>query len=85
MPRLTPLTPAELQAKAQTYGGEAVTKLASTMRSPKATPAVRLTAARAILERGYGRPASLREDEEGLLTVIVENYGDDDEAENAEA
>jgi hypothetical protein len=87
MPRLTPLDPTELQERAQQYGGAALSKLAGLMRSSKTTPAVQLSAARAILERGYGRPASLRGDEaeEAAFTVLLENYGDDDAVQDGGA
>jgi uncharacterized protein YoaH (UPF0181 family) len=81
-----PMPPTELREKAQIYGEEAVEKLAELMGGDKSSTAIQLSAARALLERGYGRPASLRdEDDDAPFTVLVENYGGEDADAEADA
>jgi hypothetical protein len=46
----------EVRAKAREMTVEALETLAAIMRSPKAPPPARVTAAVAILDRGWGKP-----------------------------
>ena len=46
----------EVQALARKYAPEAIETLRGIMENIKAPPAARITAAVAILDRGYGRP-----------------------------
>jgi len=48
---------AEIRDLARSAGPEAIETLAIIMRDKKASPAARIAAANAILDRGYGRPA----------------------------
>ena len=46
----------EVRELARTHTGEAVETLVSIMKNPKAAPAARVSAANALLDRGYGKP-----------------------------
>jgi hypothetical protein len=47
---------AEVRALAREHTGEAVETLVSIMTNHKAAPAARVSAANALLDRGYGKP-----------------------------
>lgn len=47
---------ADIKAIAQPYGQEAVTTLAQIMRSAEHPPAARVSAAKELLDRGFGKP-----------------------------
>ena len=47
---------AEVRELARAHTGEAVQTLVSIMTNPKAAPAARVSAANALLDRGYGKP-----------------------------
>jgi Family of unknown function (DUF5681) len=47
---------AEIRELAREHTGEAVETLMSIMTDPKAAPAARVSAANALLDRGYGKP-----------------------------
>jgi hypothetical protein len=47
---------AEIRELAREHTGEAVATLVSIMTNPKAAPAARVSAANALLDRGYGKP-----------------------------
>jgi hypothetical protein len=48
---------AELKELAKEHTAEAIQTLVSIMTNPKFAPAARVSAANALLDRGYGRPA----------------------------
>ena len=48
---------ADLQVLARTHTAEAIDVLVAVMKSPKTSPAARVAASTALLDRGYGRPA----------------------------
>jgi hypothetical protein len=82
-----------LKAEAQSLGSLALETLAGIMRSEGQT-AVKLSAAREVLDRGYGRPkpaakpkARKASEAAGGLTVIVKRFSDitPDEEAAAEA
>jgi hypothetical protein len=50
-------TPADIRSLARSYTEDALKTLAEVMRKEDATPAARVSAANAILERAYGRPS----------------------------
>ena len=47
---------AEVKELARAHTAEAIETLASIMTDPKAVPAARVSAANALLDRGYGKP-----------------------------
>jgi hypothetical protein len=47
---------AEVKELARAHTGEAIETLVSIMTNPKSAPAARVSAANALLDRGYGRP-----------------------------
>ena len=47
---------AEVRELAREYTGEAVKTLVSIMTNPNSAPAARVSAANALLDRGYGKP-----------------------------
>jgi Family of unknown function (DUF5681) len=51
-----PKVVAEVKELARAHTGEAIETLVSIMSSPKAAPAARVSAANALLDRGYGKP-----------------------------
>jgi uncharacterized protein DUF5681 len=51
-----PKVVAEVKELARAHTGEAIETLVSIMSNPKAAPAARVSAANALLERGYGKP-----------------------------
>jgi Family of unknown function (DUF5681) len=52
-----PKVVAEIKELARKHTGKAIETLVSIMANPKAAPAARVSAANALLDRGYGRPA----------------------------
>lgn len=46
----------EVRELARTYGPRAITRLAELMDNPKSEPQTVIAAARALLDRGYGKP-----------------------------
>ena len=52
-----PKVVAEVRELAREHTGKAIETLVSIMANPKAAPAARVSAANALLDRGYGRPA----------------------------
>ena len=63
-------TPTEIRALARRQTRTALKVLVGIMRSDDATPAVRLSAANAILDRGWGKSAQpIESGEEGVETV----------------
>jgi Family of unknown function (DUF5681) len=52
-----PKVVAEVKELARKHTGKAIETLVSIMANPKAAPAARVSAANALLDRGYGRPA----------------------------
>jgi uncharacterized protein DUF5681 len=51
-----PKVVAEVRELARAHTGEAVQTLVSIMTNPRAAPAARVSAANALLDRGYGKP-----------------------------
>ena len=51
-----PKVVAEVKELARAHTGEAIETLVSIMNNPKAAPAARVSAANALLDRGYGKP-----------------------------
>ncbi|MDD1530057.1 hypothetical protein C7U92_21915 [Bradyrhizobium sp. WBOS7] len=63
-------TPTEIRALARGHTKAALKVLVGIMRNDEATPAVRLSAANAILDRGWGKAAQpIESGEEGVETV----------------
>jgi hypothetical protein len=61
----------EVRSLARSHSRTAVRVLVSIMRSDDATPAVRLSAANAILDRGWGKTAQpIENGEDGVLELI---------------
>ncbi|MGL9620924.1 hypothetical protein QRQ56_23195 [Bradyrhizobium sp. U531] len=63
-------TPIEIRALARGHTRTALKVLIGIMRNDSATPAVRLSAANAVLDRGWGKSAQpIESGEEGVETV----------------
>ncbi len=61
----------EIRSIARSHTRTAVNVLVGVMRSSEATPAARVSAANAILDRGWGRAAQgIDNDEDGVLELI---------------
>ena len=61
----------EIRSLARSHSRTAVRVLVGIMRSDDATPAVRLSAANAILDRGWGKTAQpIENGEDGVLELI---------------
>ena len=56
-PNGRPRVLADVQNAAREHSGEAIETLARIMRDPKAPAAARISAACALLDRGYGKPS----------------------------
>ena len=52
-----PRVVAEIQLLARNHTADALKTLAEIMKNPKVSPAARVSAACALLDRGYGKPA----------------------------
>ena len=52
-----PKVVAEVKELARAHTGEAIETLVSIMTNPKSAPAARVSAANALLDRGFGKPA----------------------------
>ena len=78
--------PADIRSLCRAYTDEGVRVLASIMRQPEHPPAVRVQAAVALLDRGWGRVPQARtgEDGEGDIRVTIRHIVQGrDEALNA--
>jgi hypothetical protein len=61
----------EIRSLARSHTRTAINVLVGIMRSKDATPAARVSAANAILDRGWGRaPQTIQNGDEGSLAVI---------------
>jgi hypothetical protein len=61
----------EIRSLARSHTRSAITILARIMRSKDATPAARVSAANALLDRGWGKPAQpLQNGDDGALQLI---------------
>jgi hypothetical protein len=61
----------EIRSLARSHTRKALNVLVAVMRHPKATPAARVAAANAILDRGWGKATQpLEGDNEGALELI---------------
>ncbi|MGC2774717.1 MAG: hypothetical protein WA418_03670 [Bradyrhizobium sp.] len=80
----------EIRSIARSHTKTAINALVGVMRSPKATHAARVSAANAILDRGWGKPSqALQNGDDGALElihrierVIVHPDGPDEEQED---
>jgi hypothetical protein len=63
-------TPTEIRALARGHTKAALKVLVGLMRNDEATPAVRLSAANAILDRGWGKSAQPIESGEGGVETV---------------
>jgi hypothetical protein len=61
---------AEVKELARAHTGEAIETLVSIMTNPKSAPAARVSAANALLDRGYGKPPQHITGEGGPSYVI---------------
>jgi Family of unknown function (DUF5681) len=61
---------AEVKELAREYTAEAIQTLVSIMTNPKSTPAARVSAANALLDRGYGKPPQHITGESGPSHVV---------------
>jgi len=78
----TPAT--RLRKRAQGLGPKAMKTLAALMQDEKSPAAIRLAAAREVLDRGHGRPKlGGGEEGDGGFTVILKRYSDVTEEELA--
>jgi hypothetical protein len=64
-----PKVVAEVKELAREHTAEAIQTLVSIMRSPKSPPAARVSAANALLDRGYGKPPQHITGDEGVSFV----------------
>ena len=70
-PRSRARTPADIRALARGHTRTALKVLVGIMRSDDATPAVRLSAANALLDRGWGKAAQpIEGGEDGAVETI---------------
>jgi len=65
-----PKVVAEVRELARAHTGEAVQTLVSIMTNPKCAPAARVSAANALLDRGYGKPPQHISGEGGPSYVV---------------
>jgi HEAT repeat protein len=66
-----PKTLTEIRSLARSHTRSAITVLARIMRSKDATPAARVSAANALLDRGWGKAAQpLQNGDDGALELI---------------
>jgi Family of unknown function (DUF5681) len=65
-----PKVVAEVKELARAHTGQAIKTLVSIMSNPKAAPAARVSAANAILDRGYGKPPQYITGEGGPSYVV---------------
>jgi hypothetical protein len=61
---------AEVKELARAHTGEAIETLVSIMTNPKSAPAARVSAANALLDRGFGKPAQHITGDGGPLFVM---------------
>ena len=61
---------AEVKELARAHTGEAIETLVSIMTNPKSAPAARVSAANALLDRGYGKPPQHISGEGGPSFVV---------------
>ena len=66
-----PKVVAEVKELARAHTGKAIETLVSIMDNPKAAPAARVSAANALLDRGYGKPPQHITARAGLLTSFA--------------
>ena len=64
---------AEIRSLARAHTGTAINVLVGIMRQKKAPPAARVSAANALLDRGWGKPAQPQTGDggEGPMTLII--------------
>ena len=66
-----PKTPTDIRSLARSYTKSAILALAGVMRAKDATHATRVSAATALLDRGWGRPPqAIQNGEDGALELI---------------
>ncbi|SEN51030.1 hypothetical protein SAMN04489859_1008112 [Paracoccus alcaliphilus] len=70
----------DIAERAKTHGEAALSALVDVMQDAEAPHSARVSAANAILDRGFGRPhqsLGLADADGGPLQVIIRRYGDD--------
>ena len=70
-----PKSVAEVRELARKYTVEAIETLVEIMRDAQCTPAVRVAAANALLDRGHGRPPQAIETSNGTTLVVMTGIG----------
>jgi hypothetical protein len=66
-----PKTPTDIRSLARSHTKSAILALAGVMRAKDATPAARVSAATALLDRGWGRPPqAVQNGGDGALELI---------------
>jgi hypothetical protein len=70
-PNGRPRVLADVQNVARDYSTEAIETLAGIMRNPKAPAAARISAACALLDRGYGKPSQSIEATNNNVTYLI--------------
>lgn len=71
MPKIS----SDIKSLARSHTRTAIKTLAAIMTSPEVPPGVRVTAATALLDRGWGRPTQTLATEGGPLIVEVVRFG----------
>ena len=74
-PRGRPKSVAEVRDLARKYTVEAIETLVEIMRDAQCTPAVRVAAANALLDRGHGRPPQAIETSHDTTLVVMTGIG----------
>ena len=64
-------TPTEIRSLARSHTRSAILALAGVMRSKDATHAARVSAANALLDRGWGKPPQAMENGEGGALELI--------------
>lgn len=78
--------PAEIRSLARAHTERAIQCLQGIMDQPDAPPAARVSAAQALLDRGWGKPAQAISgaDGEGAVIIKIMKFGSDDGNNSAE-
>jgi hypothetical protein len=68
---------AEIRSLARTHTEKAINVLSGIMNEKKAPAAARVSAAQALLDRGWGKPSQpLENGEDGPLVVVIRKFAD---------
>ena len=76
-PRGRPKADFTIQELARAHCPKAINRLAAILDNPKATPAAQVSAATALLDRGYGRPPQFTTGDEKALKRAIEMTDDE--------